>query len=298
MGRTGTRVFVAEHLTLRLRMQRLLHNGRSALACVLCVVAFSQSARVEAQVETMEQLRQRYQQARATFAKTKDYSKDYRESIESAHKLISALLNHGMALPHGSAELPAVHKEIKAVFKDLAGHPLTEKFNLAKSFIARTTWPLLADDEPTPEQAAFMVELTEPQLGVRKNDEAARRGKPTEPLGWDVQAAHALALIRSANAEQAGDEITILHDKVSINHARNPKGRLDYGSEAGEERYRNYTDYLQLCEALHALQAAIANDREGAKKHLENVRKLREALSPEATPLVTEVVRRVKVDND
>lgn len=195
----------------------------------------------------MKQLRQRYQQARATFAKTKDYRTDYRESIESAQKLISGLLNHWMALPDGSAELPAVHKEIKAVFKDLAGHPLTEKYNLAKSFIASTTWPLLADEEPTPAQAAFMVELTKPQMGVRMNDRSARSGKPTEPLGWDVQAAYALALIRSGNDKQAHDEITILHDKVSINHARNPKGRLDYGPEAGARRYRNYTDYLQLC---------------------------------------------------
>jgi hypothetical protein len=46
------------------------------------------------------------------------------------------------------------------------------------------------------------------------------------------------------------------------------------------------------------LQAAISDDREGAKKHIENVRKLREALSPEANPLVAEVARRVEMDND
>jgi len=298
MGNTDTTAFVVGFLTLRLRISRRLKNGSSILACVLCVVAFSQSARAEAQVETMEQLRQRYQQARATFAKTKDYGKDYRESIESAHKLISALLNHCMTLPEGSAEVPVVCQEIRTVFKYMAGSPLTERYNNEKSFLARAVWRLLADDEPKTEQAAFMVELTKPQMGVRMNDRRARSGKPTEPLGWDVQAAYALALIRRGNDKQARAEITILHDKVSINHARNPKGRLDYGPEAGAGRYRNYTDYLQLCEALHALQAAISNDREGAKKHIENARKLREALSPEATPLVTEVARRVKMDKD
>jgi hypothetical protein len=279
-------------------VSRRLKNGIFILACVLCVVAFSQSAQAEAQAETMEQLRQRYQQARATFVKTKDYGKAYRESTESAHKLIAALLKHWTALPEGSAEVPVVCQEIRTVYKDTAGSPLTERYNSEKSFLARAVWPLLAEDEPTREQAAFMVELTNPQMGVRINDKKARLGKPTEPLGWDVQAAYALALIRSGNDEQARNEITMLHDKVSINHARNPKGELDYGPEAGEGRHRDYTDYLQLCEALRALQAAISNDREGAKKHIENARKLREALSLEATPLVTEVSRRVKMDKD
>jgi hypothetical protein len=246
--------------------------------------------------DRLEQLRRRYQQARATFSKTKDYGKAYREYKQSTHKLFSALLSHWMTLPDGSAEVPVVCQEIRTVYKDKAGSPLTERHNIEKTFLARALWPLLADDEPTPEQAAFMVELTKPQMGVRMNDRRARRGKPTEPLGWDVQATYALALIRSGKDKQARDEITILHDKVTINHARNPNGRLDYGPEAGAGRYRNYTDYVQLCEVLHALQAAISTDRKGAKKHIENARKLREALSPEATLLVTEVARRVKTD--
>lgn len=250
------------------------------------------------QSDALEQLRQRYQQARATFAKTEDYGKPYQESIESARKLIAALLNHWVALPEGSPDAGTVEQEIRTVFKYLAGHPHTERYNLAKSFVARTTWTLLAGNKLNQKQAAFMVELTRPQVGVRMNDKEARRGKPTEPLGWDVQAAHALALIRGSNDKQARDEIDILHDKVSINYARNSKGTLDYGPEAGAKRYRNCMDYLQLSEALRALQAAIADDREGAKKHVENARKLREALSPEATPLVAEVAQRVDPDKD
>ena len=298
MGNPDTTEFTVGFLPLRLTISRQFKIGPFFLACVLCVVAFSQSGVAEAPVETVEQLRQRYQQARATFARTKDYGKAYRESKESAHKLMTALLNHWMALPEGSTEEPAVCREIKTVYKDMAGNPLTEKYNKAKSFLAQALWPILAADEPTREQAALMVELTRPSMGVRMNDRRARSGKPTEPLGWDVQAAYALALIRSGKDKQAHDEVTILRDKIAINHARNPSGRLVYGPEAGEGRYRHYTDYLQLCEVLHALQAAISNDREGAKLHIEKAGKQREGLSPEAALLVTEVTRRISVDKD
>lgn len=246
----------------------------------------------------LQQLRQRHNQARATFAETQDYGEDYQESKDAAHALISALLNHWMTLPEGSAEAPLLKEEIRAVFKETAGSKFTEQHNTEKSFLARTVWPLLANSEPTREQAVLMAEMTKPQMGVRMYDKMARAGQPTEPLGWDVQAAHTLALIRSGKAKEARDEISILHDKVSINNARNPKGSLDYGPEAGEARYRNYTDYLQLCQVLHALQAAIANDHESAQAQLENARKLRETLSTEAAPLVAEVDRRIKADSD
>jgi len=161
-----------------------------------------------------------------------------------------------------------------------------------------TLWPLLADDKLTQERAGLLVELTKPQLGVRMNDTIARLGRPTEALGWDVQAAHGLALIRNGKDKQARNEITTLHHKVSINHKANPKGRLDYGPEAGEARYRNYIDYLQLCEILHGLQAAISKDHEGAAERIKQARKLRDVLSPEASLLIAEVGRRAEVGED
>lgn len=256
------------------------------------------AARVGDSEERLEQLRRRHQEASATFSKTKDYGGPYRESIASAHELLSALLIYWKALPEGSPEAETAEKEIKTVFKDLAGGRGTERYNLAKSFIARATWPLLVDSNLTQKQAKFVMELTKPQMAVRMNDKKARRGKWTDPLGWDVQAAYALSLIRSGANKQALNEISVLRDKVSQNRARKPNGTLDYGPEAGPGRYRNYLDYLQLCEALHALQAAVSNDREGAGKHLGNARKLRKDLSPEATPLVAEVMRRVELNKD
>ena len=268
------------------------------LICLFLQTACNSTRSIETTgSEEIEQLRQRHKQARATFAESQDYGKDYRASVDSGHDLISALLNHWVALPMGSAEAPLVKKEIWTLVKGSA-KPLTERHNIEKSFLARAVWPLLAQNSPRPEQATFFAELTKPQLGVRINDRIARAGRPTEPLGWDVQAAHALALIRSGKNKEARDEITILHDKVAINHARNPNGKLDYGPEAGAGRYRNYTDYLQLCEVLRALQAAILDDHKGARAHIENARSLREALSTEATPLVAEVARRVDANQD
>ena len=268
------------------------------LACLLCLVPVSQSPLAGAEGEDLEQLRQRYGQARANFAKTKDYGKPYRESKEAAQQLLSALLDHWMGLPEGSDGEPVIRKEIKTVFKDLAGNPLSEKYNIGKSFIARTVWPLLAEKNPSPGQASFLAELTKPQFGVRRNDKMARSGKPTEPLGWDVQAAHALALLRSGKDQPAQQEISILQKKVGINHTANPKGQLDYGPEAGDARFRSYTDYLQICEALLALQAAVSNDCDTAKKHIGKAKDLSKTLTPESTPLVNEAAKRINVDID
>ena len=283
---------------------------RTVLASLLCVVAFSPSARAEERAEeraeTLEKLRQRFQEARDTAAtienpnlgsegfqeKLEIWAEAHKKSQKSARALIPALLKHWMTLPDDSPEAKTVREEIKTVFKDMAGQPRSERYYNAKSFLARGAWPLLADDRLTQKRAAFLSELTEPQWLVRENDRKARRGEPTEALGWDVQAAYALALIRSGNDKQARDEITILNSKVSMQYKFNPNGKLDYGPEAGDARYRNYIDYLQLCEILRGLQAAISKDHEGATQHIKQARKLRDELSPEASLLLAEVGRR------
>ncbi|MDB4690056.1 hypothetical protein OAH23_06530 [Verrucomicrobia bacterium] len=238
---------------------------------------------------SIEQFRQEYREARATFGKTRDYGKDYRESVASAHALIAALLNHWLNLPEHSGEVSIVCREIKTVLKDTAG---------TRSFLARTLWPLLSESKPTSSQANFMAQLIKPQKGIHFYDLLSRLGQPTEPLGWDVQVTYALALIRSGNDKQAQKHINLLHRKVSINHTHNPKGSLDYGPEAGTGRYRDYIHYLQLCEVLHALRATVSNDHTSARKHIENARKHREPLSPEAAPLVAEIVLQIEEQKD
>ncbi len=105
-----------------------------------------------------------------------------------------------------------------------------------------------------------------------------------------------MALIRSGNDKEARNEIEILQIKVSRNYKANPEGGLDYGPEAGEGRYRTFVDYLQLCEILSSLRAAIAHDQEGAAQHLKQARGVRNILSPEAGLLLDEIERRVAAE--
>ena len=260
--------------------------ARQALTALMIFMVVLEGMHAEASIE---QVRQEYHEARATFGKTRDYGKDYRESVASAHALIAALLNHWLNLPEHSGEVSIVCREIKTVLKDTAG---------TRSFLARTLWPLLSESKPTSSQANFMAQLIKPQKGIHFYDLLSRLGQPTEPLGWDVQVAYALALIRSGNDKQAQKHINLLHRKVSINHTHNPKGSLDYGPEAGTGRYCDYVNYLQLCEVLHALRAAASNDHTSARKHIENARKHREPLSPEAAPLVAEIVLQIEEQKD
>ena len=260
--------------------------GRHALTALMIFIVVLEGMHAEASIE---QFRREYREARATFGKTRDYGKDYRESVASAHALIAALLNHWLNLPEHSGEVSIVCREIKTVLKDTAG---------TRSFLARALWPLLSESKPTSRQANFMAQLIKPQKSINFYDLLSRLGQPTEPLGWDVQVTYALALIRSGNDKQARKHINLLHRKVSINHTHNPKGSLDYGPEAGTGRYRDYIHYLQLCEVLHALRAAASNDHTSARKHIENARKHREPLSPEAAPLVAEIVLQIEEQKD
>ncbi len=279
-------------------LTRLPPIGRPILAALLCLAIFSQSANADKDAPELKVLFQEYEEAQAKFSKTKDYGQPYRDSIETAQKLLSALINYWMSQPEDSEGESFAAKEIKAVFKVLAGSPLTEKHNLGKSFIARAVWPLLANSEIKPGKAKFLEGLVKPQMGVRMNDQAAKRGKPTEPLGWDVQAAYVLALVRSDKEKQASEEISILHKKVTINHGRNPDGKLDFGADAGKGRYRDYKDFLQLCEALHALQASISKDFETAHEHIAIAQGIKKELSPEADTLAKEAIKRAKLEKE
>ncbi|MEE2937188.1 MAG: hypothetical protein VYA84_14480 [Planctomycetota bacterium] len=268
---------------------------RFMFALLLSVAALMPST----QAATLETLRQTYQEARDTVSsvqrpeigstgfqeKLETWADAQRESQESARALLPALLDHWMN-PAGDND---VKEEIKEVFPHLAGDSQTEQYNTAKSFFARTAWPLLSKSDLDKDRAEFLAGMIQPTGLSSVSELLARFGRPTEPQGWDVQAAYALALIRSGKEKQARDQILMLHTKVSANYRANPEGGLDYGPEAGDARYRNYVDFLQLCEVLHALQASISDDQEGGKDRIKRARKLRDELSPEASILVAEI---------
>jgi len=88
--------------------------------------------------------------------------------------------------------------------------------------IAEMTWPLLLNGYPDEFNEA-MVELTVPYSAIRVNDKLGEAGRPTEPLGWGVQAAHALALARAGKITESLKVNEALMKKIDVNVH---KGRL------------------------------------------------------------------------
>lgn len=289
--------------------QEAFIKSKAMSACLLWTCVLTLAASANEPVQTLDQLRERYEETHDVYARTESpemgkpgfrekltvWAKARREFNGAAQAFMSALLPHWMKLSDDTAEEVAVRDEIQAVYKGMAGKSLTEHRTNMQSFLVRASWPVLTNEAFSKKKAMVLVKLTDPQFNVRISDGIARLGIKTEPYGWNIHAGHALALIRSGKEWQASEEIKTLHAKVSNLHKANPKGRLDYGPKAGEGRYRDYIDYLQLCELLHGLQAAISSKHEDAAKRIANAAKLRDTFSTEASLLVAEIARRGKV---
>jgi hypothetical protein len=85
----------------------------------------------------------------------------------------------------------------------------------AAAEVATASWPLLLAGYPEEFNEA-MIELTVPYPAIRYCDERMERGIPTEALGWDVQAAHAIALARAGKTEEALKENQALTKKIDF----------------------------------------------------------------------------------
>ena len=92
----------------------------------------------------------------------------------------------------------------------------TETTYEALAKIATAVWPLVLNGYPA-EFNDTVVDLTEPYVSIRKSDRIAVAGSPTEPLGWDLQAVHALALARAGDVENALKENRTLEKKIRVN---------------------------------------------------------------------------------
>ena len=258
------------------------------------------------QAEILKQLRENHKEAYAISLnienpklgtdrdreKLEIWADSHKKSQLTAKALIPALFNHWIDQPNDQQ----LKKEIESVYNGLAGKPTPQRYNQTQSFMSRIAWPLLAHSNLTKEQAELLAKLVKPPSAWRISDVMARIGMPTEANGWDQQAVYALALIRLGKEKQARSEISNLYAKASTNYKANPKGSLDYGPEAGESRYRDYVDYLQLCELLSGFQDSITNNHTGATKHVSQAQKLRNKVSPEAAVLIEEISRRSKSD--
>ncbi|MCA9176196.1 MAG: hypothetical protein KDB14_17035 [Planctomycetales bacterium] len=130
-------------------------------------------------------------------------------------------------------------------------------------------WPLLTagpqgltrvagDGGPTghPEDLnEAMVELTAPYPAIRVSDRMAVDGRPTEPLGWDVQAAHAIALARAGLMEEALQENAALGKKIAVNVE---KGRLPDLQSEFLGKLRSQRSLLKQVQLQKSLILAIA----------------------------------------
>lgn len=279
---------------------------RSILPCMLCLVAISPVTRAEEQARTLEQLRHGYEQARDAAAKIeqpkrgsdgfrdnlKVWSEARRKRREAAHALVPVLLEHWTTLQDDSNETAATGKEIKAVYVDIAGKPLTQANSNARSFFADAVWPLLANNKLSQGQAELLVELTEPHLGVRMNDKIAQLGKPTEPLDWDLQDAHSLALLRAGRFDDARRESELLLKKITINRERGlvPNVKVEYrgGERTQQSLRREYLLHLALIEA-------VGGDKDKAKELLTEVAGIQEAeeITKQQEPCVREIESRI-----
>ena len=92
--------------------------------------------------------------------------------------------------------------------------------------IALAAWPIalrgcpLTRNGDASEFYKALVELTRPHAAIRANDRLADAGKPTEPIGEDLQAVHVLALARSGELEKALGENRRLVKKLEVNQEK------------------------------------------------------------------------------
>ncbi|MCA9057158.1 MAG: protein kinase [Planctomycetaceae bacterium] len=98
----------------------------------------------------------------------------------------------------------------------------TESTYAAYRRIAIAVWPVVLKGYPAEFNAAI-VTLTEPYAAIRANDRMAEADQPTEPLGEDLQAVHALALARAGDFDGALRENRRFAKRIRVNLE---KGRL------------------------------------------------------------------------
>jgi len=151
-----------------------------------------------------------------------------------------------------------------------ASQPTESTYNTAAK-LSEICWPVLLAGYPEEFNEAI-VELTVPYLAIRVNDKMAEAGRPTEPLGWDVQSAHALALARAGKTKEALKENETLMKKIDVNVR---KGRLPDPKSEFLGTLRSQKSLLKQALLQKALILAIAGrtvdsvDASTAAGHIE-----------------------------
>ncbi|MFK7735358.1 MAG: serine/threonine-protein kinase [Pirellulaceae bacterium] len=139
-------------------------------------------------------------------------------SKEESISRIEKLLNEWKDTPPESEGFDDFASKIIAIRDDLLkqSSPYTEKRRQVLDQLSLSAWHHL--QKPLPAAIAkTLADLTQPYAAIRVSDRLAQQGRPTEPVGWDVQAAYALALARAGETEKALKENQQLLAKIEVN---------------------------------------------------------------------------------
>jgi serine/threonine protein kinase len=137
-----------------------------------------------------------------------------RSSAES-NQIAALIANWKEHDPH-TEEAGQKREKIKELHAVHAGMPGTEKFLEAKRMWANELLPILLAGVEV-EKAHFLHRFTEPFAAIRLADEAAAQGQTTQPIGWDWQAIHMLALGRAELLADSYEENDLLINKIEVN---------------------------------------------------------------------------------
>lgn len=102
--------------------------------------------------------------------------------------------------------------------------------------------------------AETIADLTEPSFGVRILDRLGKLGQPTEPMGWEIQSTHALALARAGRTSKALRENEALSAKIQSNvmKGRSPELQLTFLNKMRSKRSLLMQSMLQQA-VIHAV---------------------------------------------
>jgi|GEM_PF-2267097 len=186
---------------------------------------------------------------------------------------IAELLDAWKNLPDQAGESGDFEKKFSNLHNELRRQqtPNTESRQQTSESLALLSWSHLSDAIPKP-MAQRLADLTKPDAGIRLSDRLAEAGRPTEPLGWDVQSTHALALARAGKIEEALKENEALLKKIDINvrKGRLPDLRLEFFGTTRSQKSVLMQTLLQKSLILAiAGRTAESVDASNAAGHVE-----------------------------
>ncbi len=231
----------------------------------------------------IDQQWKRYELARQELAKVKkpvlgeeDFAKKLgvwaeanRKKNEAARALVQPLVALTSTVPDDQFQM--VRDELRIIHKDLTDAP-TQASNDARGFFAAQVLPHLCEGELKPDRADLFVELTAPNEWIKAADRRIQRGELSEPVGFAVQDAHALALAQAGDFKGARQQSDLLLKKMeSLLGGRLPKLGI------------NHRDTVRTKPSLHrefllhrALIESLAGEAETAKERLAAAKTIKE----------------------